>query len=321
MRTFAMSCRRRSAFTLVELLVVIAIIGILIALLLPAVQAAREAARRSHCTNNFKQLLLGLDNYESARKEYPPGRNGCDGITGAAAGPCNGPAAPYAHRTGGNGWLLALPYLELDAIQDALGNGPPEVQQAPQWPTRQFYHPTVTTRRLRPKVFICPSDSAQPFYNNLTDDGVSSYVFVHGNRGPNDGIGVAMKWNNTGLFNYMAIHKKHDVVDGLSNTLALGEVYDGHLVQWPNRWWHASRHEDSLRSTRNPINTRAGQGETTSPYGIPLNGAMGSRHPGGATFGFADGHVVFLRDAVSITVYRSLSTRKGGEAIANQATQ
>ncbi|MEX0585129.1 MAG: DUF1559 domain-containing protein, partial [Pirellulales bacterium] len=218
------------------------------------------------------------------------------------------------------GWLLALPYLEMDAIQDALGTTAPEVQQATQWPGRLFYHPDAATRILRPKAFICPSDSAEPFYNNSTTDGVSSYVFVHGNRGPNEGIGGDMKVNNTGLFNYMAIHKKHDVVDGLSNTLAMGEVYDGHLERWPNRWWHASRHEDSLRSTRNPINTRAGQGETTSPYGVPLNGAMGSRHPGGAMFGFADGHVVFLRDRISIDVYRALSTRKGGEVIATQGT-
>jgi prepilin-type N-terminal cleavage/methylation domain-containing protein/prepilin-type processing-associated H-X9-DG protein len=298
-------------FTLVELLVVIAIIGILIALLLPAVQAARESARRSQCSNNIKQLLLGLENYESTHKTYPPGRNGCDGITLLS---CAGPD-PHAHRTGGNGWLLALPYLELSAIQEGMTN----VQTDPQrFPGRVFYHPDLATRRQRPKVFVCPSDSAEPFYNKLTDDAVSSYVFVHGSQGPDQGISQQMKMLNTGLFNYQIAHKKHDVIDGLSNTFAVGEVYDGHKPEWPNRWWHAQRHECNLRSTRNPINTPAGKGETTSPYGIPLNGAMGSRHPGGAMFGFADGHVVFLRDSVSLTIYRALSTRKGGEATANQ---
>ncbi len=82
-----MSRLRRTGFTLVELLVVIAIIGILVALLLPAVQAAREAARRTQCNNQLKQIGLALDLYEGSYKLYPPGRVGCDGIT---TGPCNG---------------------------------------------------------------------------------------------------------------------------------------------------------------------------------------------------------------------------------------
>src|SRR5436305_14134047 len=76
---------RRPGFTLVELLVVIAIIGILVALLLPAIQSAREAARRSQCVNNLKQTGIGILNYESAKKKFPPGRVGCDGITATAS--------------------------------------------------------------------------------------------------------------------------------------------------------------------------------------------------------------------------------------------
>jgi prepilin-type N-terminal cleavage/methylation domain-containing protein/prepilin-type processing-associated H-X9-DG protein len=313
---------RRSGFTLVELLVVIAIIGLLIGLLLPAVQAARESARRSQCINNLKQLALGLDNYEGARKEYPPGRNGCDGIrTGpcqcrANPGLCPDPGSVHQDNVG-SGWLLVLPYLEMGALQETCTFEYDHVN----FPTVVFVKPTATTRRDRPKIFVCPSDSAEPFYNGGTSDTVSSYVFVHGMNGPNMGISAAMKVFNTGLFNYMGTVKKEDVLDGLSHTLAVGEVYDGHRVEWGNAWTRAGRHEHNMRSTWNPINTPVGKGVTTSPYGIPLNGAMGSRHPDGANFAFADGHTVFLRDSMALNVYRALSTRKGGESISNQALQ
>ena len=108
----------RRAFTLVELLVVIAIIGILIALLLPAVQAAREAARRSQCTNNLKQLGLALQNYHNVNKKFPPGRYGCDGYRGAECAIANTQLQYYCNMSG---FVLLLPFLEEQVLYTQLG--------------------------------------------------------------------------------------------------------------------------------------------------------------------------------------------------------
>jgi prepilin-type processing-associated H-X9-DG protein len=233
-------------------------------------------------------------------------------VTGNAG--CPDPTS--THQNGvGSGWMLVLPYLELGALQETCTLEYDQVN----FPGVVFVKPTAATQRERPKVFVCPSDSAQPFYNGGTTSAVGSYVFVHGKQGPDQGISQTMKVANTGLFNYMGTIKKQDVLDGLTHTFAVGEVYDGHINGWGNAWTQAGRHEHSMRSTVNPINTPVFKGVTTSPYGIALNGAMGSRHPDGANFAFADGHTVFIRDSISLSVYQALSTRKGGESESNQA--
>ncbi len=308
----------RRGFTLVELLVVIAIIGILIALLLPAVQTAREAARRSQCVNNLKQLGLALANYESTHKVFPPGRMGCDGVT---SGVCAGKEG--RQRPGTSAFLCLLPFLELQQVYDAFGSfekgavfpcvGPADSDDGTTtgWKTEAM----KTTLAQRPAVFVCTTDLTEPLYNGL---GTNSYACVSGTYGPSYNINLEVKYDNDGAFYYCSKTRVRDVTDGLSNTLFVGETVDGHTVESQNVWSQGSRHLSCLRTTDNPPNTMPGEGvyakDGSDPlYGYKANGAFASRHPGGVNFVFGDGHVTFISENIPLDLYRFLSTIAGGE--------
>src|SRR5688572_25295465 len=143
----------RRGFTLVELLVVIAIIGILIALLLPSVQAAREAARRSQCANNLKQFGIAIHNDHSAHKRLPPGRLGCDNTSGA---PCTGQT--QAQRSGMSGFVYLLPQLEETALAALVDMEQPIWSRVNTWWTPR----NLELVAARPPVMVCPSDTAEP---------------------------------------------------------------------------------------------------------------------------------------------------------------
>ena len=297
----------RSAFTLVELLVVIAIIGVLAGLILPAIQAARETARRMSCQSNMKQLAIANANYELAFKVFPPGRVGCDGISAA---PCTGD--PNFRRVGTSAFVSLLPFLEQLPLHQSMdfNNGLYSLQ----------YGMNAVNRKgvlIRPPFMVCPSDTALP----KVDVGgffaaTGSYALVSGSRGPNEGITDGVKIDNTGIFMYKRTFSPQTITDGTSYMLAFGETRDGHLPEVFNPWTMGSRHH-TLRSTWNPPNTSPGKGVTTAPYGPKLNGAFHSRHVGGASFAFCDGHVAFLTDSISLTTYRALSTRDGNETISD----
>jgi prepilin-type N-terminal cleavage/methylation domain-containing protein/prepilin-type processing-associated H-X9-DG protein len=319
------SCRvvdtRRNGFTLVELLVVIAIIGILIALLLPAVQAARAAARRSSCTNNLKQIGLALQNYHSARKMFPPGRLGCDGTYsgGASAGsghPCSATNSIAEElRIATSGFIRILPQLEEQNLYDKIDFAPGF------WPTN--IGPTWVNVRnaeviaTRPPVMVCPADTSEAFSRDTRVGGAhdistnkaatGSYAFVSGQYGSS--TGQSTKYSNNGMYFYYKSMRVKDCADGLSKTIVTGEVIDAHTQQSSNIWTRGLRLADTLRTTYNPVNTLPGLGNVVTVNGVTLNSAFGSRHSGGAQFAFGDGHVQFLTDTIDQAVYEALSTR------------
>lgn len=190
---------QRNGFTLVELLVVIAIIGILIALLLPAVQAAREAARRNECSNNLKQLGIGLHGYHDIMGSFPFGRGGTS--TGA-----------MSNSARVSGFIPLLPYIEQTAMYDQIragGNGAPPLGPRG-WSSWANWNYTIPT-------LICPSDvHARPASGAV---GQNNYAFSRG-----DSIhAIITSQNARGMFMYLHTVRIADVTDGTSNTIAMSE--------------------------------------------------------------------------------------------------
>jgi prepilin-type processing-associated H-X9-DG protein/prepilin-type N-terminal cleavage/methylation domain-containing protein len=326
-----------AGFTLVELLVVIAIIGVLIGLLLPAVQAARESARRMSCTNNLKQIGLSLHNYESTLKTFPPARNSCDGPNDSSC-PCK--LLRDDQLQGASAFVQLLPYMEdanLMALADlanrgGLWNDSGSTAAKYGW----IDPPRLQLLATRPPFLVCPSNQSEPYaedpvwfvgaavggVDSQTQLATGTYAFSYGTLGPGASTPQWSKCGNNGLFVYVFGRTPQEITDGLSNTFAVGEVVDAHLLRMGSNpkanggsvWTYADRFEHSLRTTQNALNTPAGKGSTLAgSYNPGINGAFGSDHPGGGNFLFADGHVTFIFDSIDLAVYRGYSTYNGGE--------
>jgi len=316
----------------VELLVVIAIIGILVALLLPAIQAAREAARRAQCVNNLKQVGIGMLNYESAKKKFPPGRLGCDGIgpSNDVCGPCFDFPQPKRSQ-GASAFVLIMPFMEGQDIYDLAhiesddwgiwSIDPYDKWLAPGAPKYGVDRLKLISE-VRPSTMVCPSDKSEPRIKDQTwyalplgaSPTVGSYALSEGTIGPSPNEATReIKCGNTGMFVYRIQRTLRKVTDGTSKTFEAGEVIGADENDTENVWTTAGRVVDSMRTTQMPLNTPAAL-YFPSPNYPPqkLCGCFSSYHPGGGNFVYVDGHVSFISDDVSKGAYQAASTYRGG---------
>lgn len=294
------SIARRTGFTLVELLVVIAIIGILVGMLFPAIQAVREAARRSSCSNNIRQIALACQNFHSAANKFPAGRKECDSF--APAGYI--PALEFGR--GSSVFVAILPHMESSNLYDQYQA---EADALPD--TEVPFNLSDATLGQVLTFLVCPSNDQpqqDPDWRGRTNVGMSSYAAVAGHFGPSYGVGAEAKFNNSGVFLYQRQLRIRDIDDGTTNVFMFGEVTDGHLDDGSDGgmcWCYASRHQDCLRTVENPLNTAFGEGITYNG----ANGAFSSRHPGGAIFANCDGSTRYVAEQIDLVTYQLLGQR------------
>ncbi len=287
---------RRTGFTLIELLVVIAIIAILIALLLPAVQQAREAARRSTCKNNLRQIGLALHNYHDSHNAFPPG------WIGVEAGVANFEAES------GFGWgTQVLPYLDQGPLYNEL-----ILTQSMVSTNNQAWIDTVLP------VFQCPSDpkpntwEAEDESTNTFELATANYAGVFGTGELHDCEGLTGAPNvvcsSNGMFFHNSSIRIRDITDGTSNTLMNGERRYVEGADLQGTWAGAVPDMEE--------GAAAVVGHASHPPNEGLHSEdFGSRHTGGAHFILADGHVRFISENINETLYQKLATIRGGEVI------
>ncbi len=302
-----MYAQRRCAFTLVELLIVISILGILMAVLLPAVQAAREAARKSQCQNNLKQIGLAVLNYEQTKKLLPPGGVWLE----------NG-------RQGGSIYVYLLPMLEETATYRAFDFRSTNVDDTTFPGTNQRVDATVIP------TLICPSDDRQTHYEGRVAHNYAA------SRGPTE-----VWWNERSLCDYPwadraraplddprnfagpftrvgTQERLRAITDGLSKTIFFGEVRP-QCSEHSRNGWVASNNGNGYCTTLIPINFDSCNDKSPDPCRRSNNWntevGFKSAHTGGAFFLFGDGSVHFLGEEIDYSTYQLLGSKNDGQAI------
>jgi prepilin-type N-terminal cleavage/methylation domain-containing protein/prepilin-type processing-associated H-X9-DG protein len=322
--------KRRAGFTLIELLVVIAIIAVLISLLLPAVQSAREAARRAQCTNNLKQLGLALHNYHDSMNCFP--------MSMGLDAPGFGYPAPVSY----SGLSMLLPYMEQTVLYNAINysilRGDPG---------------NNTAMAASVNSFLCPSDPQQ---GNLPPGQAGHNYHPNSGSGIQYVSGASDPWNfNTslppfdGVFFPVSKTRIAEITDGTSNTAAFSEMGLGDQSnaiatektdQFWTQTWPATSADAITQCQAFQVTNLAFQGLSTDgvpwiegstaamynhvnvpnkrscifPPGRIMNTAN-SYHPGGVNLGLCDGSVRFAKDSIALVTWRALGSRNGGEVI------
>ncbi|NLX99342.1 MAG: DUF1559 domain-containing protein [Rhodopirellula sp.] len=330
-----MCSRNRSGFTLVELLVVIAIIGILIALLLPAVQAAREAARRSQCTNNMKQIGLAVHNYHDTYNKLPASQR--------SSGDDNPSRAVSGH-------VGLLPYLEAGTVYDKFNFFTGLTWLGGTYTGDPAHYQAVTANIA---TFRCPSSSHADTlnYNGNCGSGaypalncmaIAEYEPIMGSDARSSCQGP---WSNpASLYNYWSVCGCHirngslgfrDVKDGTSNTMSFGEYSDATEGQgWsPDRSHRDLSHPWSMgyctaastaqhsyggKTIAFPPNSKAYYAYSWSQpatWSTISAAALKSGHPGGINVLLCDGSVRFLSETINLVTYKNLADRADGNPI------